>query len=160
MKKPKYLIDRYRVRVIITKPDASIQTLLPVRSLVHIPLSFPIKGGEILYKDREPYLLLATHHEHQLAKVCVGLHLNTTVKIDYFTEQLHPVTNLPSGKALDHTITIPAVLEVGSEVMDKELSAKRNIYYLGQPVSLDDLINDTRVRKVDFLNGIYRVEVY
>jgi hypothetical protein len=160
MRLPKYKIDKYLVRAIITKPTPDLKALLPVRSLVHLPLAYPVYGGEILYRNNKPYILLADHHEHLLGRVFSGLHINTSVEVIYFQETMHPVTNMSNGKTETSRVTVPAVIEVGAEVTDNNLTSKQNIYYLGTAVSLDDKIDNVRVRKVDLISGVYRVEAY
>lgn len=154
-----YRVRNKLIKAAVARPEASLRALDPVRSLVHIPDKYRVRGGSILLNGGEPYLLLATHHSIPGYDILLGMYINDTTTITRVTKLLHPVTGLPSNKiTTKDVIGVPVVREVESDSSESNLSASRETIYLAQEVKVNDKVGGKTVRAVKSISGLYVTE--
>lgn len=155
-----YYVGNRMVRACVTKPQDSVRTLMPVRSIVHISKASRACAGEYLSLGGTAQLLLAEHHSTPFGEALLGLKVNTYIKLERWVSTFNEVTQMSGGKIRMESLDYPAVLELASPLEDKQRNVDRKIYYLGVEVLPGDKINGVDVRRVDYVSGVFRAEVY
>ncbi len=142
-----------------TQPNESFRSLVPVRSLVHIPKRFRVKAGDIIRKNEYTAFLLAEHHAYGLNNVFLGLAINAEVNVTYSIRVRHPVTGLETNGFSTESETLSCVQEIETPAEVKGLTVSQEVFYFGSEIPKDAKINGRTVTKVMPVSGIYRVEV-
>lgn len=147
-----------------TLVDASGETRygVPVSHLVYIPRTQNPKAGHIMSEltRTEDYLLL-DFTGHGQYEVFQALRCTHTLELEQFTEDIHPVTGMSSGRVLSGPPrAIKAVEHVLSDVAIFDHKAERSYYFIGEKVSVGDTLDGKQIRGVRKISGVYRVEVF
>jgi hypothetical protein len=155
-----YRMGYKKVQAAVTKPSQNISTMMPVRSLVYLPLKYNKHFNRVLKSTNDkPLLLLADHHMTEGYAVYLGLHINTLVTLNSKRTGIHPVTGLATAEVSIGTRQIVGVFELGNLTDERSLVVERSIYYLAESVGLNDKINGKTIKTIRNISGLYRVEV-
>lgn len=155
-----YQIGNRFIKATVTKPSASMRTLAPVRSLVHVPMKYEVNAGEILLEGGKPYLLLAEHHTIQRVQIFLGLLINAEVSLVRTIPKINPVTKMAAGSETLPEKKVSAVHDLLMDDREAKMTFDKSVFFFGEEVTTEDKVNNQRVRAVAKLNGIYRAEVY
>lgn len=155
-----YLVGNQFVKALVTKPEDNFRTLAPVRSLIHVPIKYNLAAGSILKENQDPLFLLASHHNIKGHNVFLGLAINCQIKLTTTETEKHPVTKLETNRISRQIGYYPAVQDIVDSREDDNLTYEKKVFYLANKVTTNDLINDVRVKVVNPISGIYRVEAF
>jgi hypothetical protein len=143
----------------VTKPSESFRSLLPARSLIHIPKRYRVKAGNIITKDEYSSWIIADHHGYGLNNVFLGLPVNAYASVKITIRKLHPVTQLETNGFDLETQEIPCCKELETPDEIKGLRVSREVYYFGTEITDNSLIDGRTITKLTKIAGIYRAEV-
>lgn len=155
-----YQIGNRFIQATVTKPSASMRTLAPVRSLVHVPRKYEAYAGEILLDGGQPYLLLAEHHTISRVKIFLGLLINAEATLVRTIPKIHPVTKMAAGSETLPERQVPAVHDLLTDDQEEKMTFDKSVFFFGEEVTTQDKVNGKQIRAVAKLSGIYRAEVY
>jgi len=155
-----YMMGAKRVRAALTKPNENTLTMMPVRSLVYLPVGYKkLLTRTLSSMAGKPLLLLADHHPSHEHEVYLGLHINAKIELTEKFTGVHPVTNLATQEFNSGTRFVDGVFELGRSKDELSLIVEKSVYYLAEPVSQNDKLDGRTIKKVRKLSGLYRVEV-
>jgi len=154
-----YKIGNRIVKATITQPQPMMGQLDPTRQLVHVPDKYKAKGGDILTERNIPKMLLVNHHTIPGYRILLGLAINNTVTVTRNIRVINPITQMPGNTFAKTTIAnVPIVTEIESDLREAKHLNGRVTIYLGQEVSINDLIDAVTVKSVKKVSGIYVAE--
>lgn len=145
---------------IMTQPNKTISLLGVVSHLMHVERQYRfVQAGTTIKDACGDQFILAEHHSYGKYLVLNAMRVTGDVEVIEFTDVIHPVTKMKSGRQPLPAVTTPAVKSPLSEDKDSDFKVKKDSYILATPITESATINGKAVTDVSYVMGVYIAEV-